>query len=262
MTISEKTFADRLGRGSRLLSAVELFEPDFAPADVDLAPASFGPYLDSLDATNLAVGEAIDVFRVAAGERVRFVRELKPLTTRIINYVKSNKAWNKHLPSLKSVADKLRGYRNKKVAPPRAGGDTEAQTRARQTGEQSFADIAGLFSRLVGALEKIEGYAPPAAEISLASLQVLATQLIQHNEDVPNAEQELKLFQKEQRCAPNTAKKARCGQRSAGSGCEGFGVLSRLWNTSNNTLMSNVTFTCSSFPDARGRFPRRQPPAR
>ncbi len=197
MPNTEKTFADRLGRGSRLLSAVELFEPDFAPADVDLAPAAFGPYLDSLETANLAVGEALDVFRVAAGERVQFVRDLKPLTTRIINYVKSNKAWNKHLPSLKSVADKLRGFRNKKVAPPGPGGDTEAQTRARQTGEQSFADIAGLFSRLVGALEKIEGYAPPAAEISLASLEALATQMIQHNETVPNAEQDLKLLQKE-----------------------------------------------------------------
>ncbi len=197
MTNSEKTFADRLGRGSRLLSAVELFEPDFAPADPDLAPATFGTYLDSLEAANLAVGEALDVFRVAAGERAQMVKELKLLTTRILNYVKSNKAWNKHLPSLKSVADKLRGHRNKKVTPPGPGGVTEAQTRARQTGEQSFADIAGLFSRLIGALEKIEGYAPTAVEISLTSLEALETQLKQLNEDVPNAEQELKLLQKE-----------------------------------------------------------------
>jgi len=197
MSNSEKTFADRLGRGSRLLSAVELFEPAFAPADADLAPASFGPYLESLEAANLAVGEALDAFRVAAGERTRIVKELKPITTRIVNYVKSNKAWNKHLPSLKSVADKLRGHRNKKVAPPGAGGDTESQTRARQTGEQSFADIAGLFSRLIGALEKIEGYAPTATEISMANLQALETQLTQLNEAVPSAEQELKLLQKE-----------------------------------------------------------------
>ncbi len=40
MTNTEKTFADRLGRGRLMLAAVELFVPPFAPTDEDISGGS------------------------------------------------------------------------------------------------------------------------------------------------------------------------------------------------------------------------------
>ncbi|MDQ3116446.1 MAG: hypothetical protein M3Q86_07520 [Verrucomicrobiota bacterium] len=70
--------------------------------------------------------------------------QIKDRTTRAVNYVGSNAAWEQYLPAVKQAADKVRNFRpSKKATPPPPDGTPPAKKR--MTGQQSYGDIEGLF---------------------------------------------------------------------------------------------------------------------
>ncbi len=109
--------------------------------------------------------------------------QIKDRTTRLVNYVGSNSAWDEYFPAVKMAADKVRNYRPKKKAetPPPEGTPAE---KKRMTGQQSYGDIDGLFEKVLEALKLVPGYAPAAAEIQLATLDTLKTDFRDANKNV------------------------------------------------------------------------------
>ncbi len=81
---------------------------------------------------------------------------------------------------MKPTYDKLRGYRAAAVKPP--ADDSKDEKKKAKVGQQSFADIEGLFAKLIKALEKVPGYAPPADELTLPELGALAADFGDKNE--------------------------------------------------------------------------------
>ena len=89
--------------------------------------------------------------------------------------MKSNPAWTKYLPGIKSLADKIRNSSARKAKPPGAGetpGSPLAKKRSK--GEQSFGEIDTNFDRLIAALGSVAGYAPTTADLTIANLTARA----------------------------------------------------------------------------------------
>jgi hypothetical protein len=189
MSNSESSFADRLQRGRQLDAAISGFAPPFAPADATLTPEAFGDFLDELNGMNQTVAGVEADWLATAAQRMALSGDIKSRALRALSRVKSNSAWKMNLPAVKAAADHLRGYRTPK---PKRPADGEGQVKSRSQGDQSFADIKGLLDKLVAALGKLSGYdAGAPADISIAGLAALATQLDGLNQLVAGKEQTL-----------------------------------------------------------------------
>lgn len=174
MPISETGFADRLGRGRLLQTAIAGFSPAFAPADTSLAAAAFATFLADLDTQITETGGLGSQYTTKVSERGEMVKDVKARVLRVLSFVESNSAWKKYARGVKSLANKIRGNRPKAPKPPAASetpGSPKAKTRSR--GEQSFAEIEENFRQLIALVQGITGYAPPATDLTAASLQTL-----------------------------------------------------------------------------------------
>ncbi len=183
MANTEQTFADRLQRGRTMQSKTAGFAPAFAPADASLLPPAFNLFIDDVEAANTAVASAVSAENNATTARKNLMLQIKDRTTRLVNYVGSNSAWDEYLPAVKMAADKVRNYRSKKKAgtPPPDGTPAD---KKRMTGQQSYGDIDGLFEKVLEALKLVPGYTPAATEIQLATLDTLKTDFRAANKNV------------------------------------------------------------------------------
>lgn len=184
MPNTEKTFADRLGRAQLLQSTIAGFTPAFAPADTSLNAANFEDFVTVLEAANVEVNDQRDTYATKAALRTDIVREAKTRAMQAINYVKSNSAWGRHFDTLKPTYDKLRGYRPAREVVPVEPPATAAEKKAIKSGQQSYADIEGLFGKFLKALGKVPGYAPPAPTITLAELNTFAASFSELNDQL------------------------------------------------------------------------------
>lgn len=69
-----------------------------------------------MESANTAVASAVSAENNATTARKNLMLQIKDRTTRLVNYVGSNSAWDEYLPAVKMAADKVRNYRPKKKA--------------------------------------------------------------------------------------------------------------------------------------------------
>lgn len=185
MADSEKSFADRLQRGRNLQGACASFVPVFTPKDADLASAPFNNFLSTVEAKNSAAGQADGSYSLMAGERFDLVKTIKGRVTESINYVESYAPWKTLAPKVRMIADKLRGVRPappKPVAEPPPGGP--APKPARNTGDQSYEDIAGHLDKFVAAIGLVPAYAPSAVALTVGSFGGQLSSLRNYNREL------------------------------------------------------------------------------
>ena len=185
MPVSEKSFADRLGRGRLMQAAIAVFDPPFVPAEASLEEAAFETFLDTLDTLNTETANLVTQYSNGVDEREVLVTDIKARVLRVLSFVESNAAWKKYARGIKTLADKIRGNRPRKPKPP-APSETPGSppAKARNKGEQSFAEIEENFEQLIAAVQGITGYTPPATAITVASLQTLSTNFSTKNSDM------------------------------------------------------------------------------
>ena len=176
MAQSETSFADRLERARQIHSATLRFVPAFAPADLSLAGAAFSTFLPNADAANLSVSNALIDWKDTVASRIKLLVELKARVLRANARVKSNPSWAIHVPTIKALADKIRGQRTPAPKPPKEEGAAPAVKR--EQGDQSYADIKNHLDQFTAALKKITNYDLNApVDITTASLSATASQL-------------------------------------------------------------------------------------
>jgi len=182
MPNEEKTFSDRRQRGVNLQTAVAGFSPAFAPADSSLTAANFLAFLNLLDTMNIDIGSLLGQYTTGVQQRMLMMADIQDRALRVLSFVRSNSAWAAFLPTVRTFVNKIRGYKPKRPAAP-APGETPGSTpeKKRNQGEQSFADIEDNFEKLIAALGSIPGYAPAAADLTIANLTTLATDFATKN---------------------------------------------------------------------------------
>ena len=176
MSISERSFADRLQRAVTIQTATAVFLPAFDPTDTSLEPAAFLTFIGTLETLNTEVGTLSAQYTTGVAQRTPMVADIKERSARVLEYVKSNSAWKAFLPGVKKFVDKIR---NNLAKAPKAPSPEETPgsppAKKRNQGEQSFGEIKDNFEKLIATLAAVPGYNPPAAELSIANLTTLAT---------------------------------------------------------------------------------------
>ena len=173
--VTEKSFADRLGRGRDMQAAIAGYTPTFAPADMSLTPVAFNTFLDSVAALNTAVANAEALWKNNAQARVTMVKDIKAKALRVLSRVKSNTLWKGQVALVKAAVDELRGYRLPRIKSPP---DVTPPVKTKPKGDQSFSDIKGLLDKVIACLAQVSGYTTGApAEITTLAMTTLATSL-------------------------------------------------------------------------------------
>jgi hypothetical protein len=194
--MGDTSFPDRLGRGRLMHAAIAGFDPQFAPADAALKAGAFNSALNDLETLNSETDDLVDQYKTGVRERTAIIVDLRDRAGRVLSFVVSNKAWSKHLPAVKSVVEKIRGNRAVTIKPP-TGAETAEETKKRKSGARSFTEMTAHLVRLIAAVKKISGYAPPAAELTIAQLQALHAALHARNLAMVDLDQETGMKQRE-----------------------------------------------------------------
>lgn len=129
------TYSDRLQRARQIHAATQGFTPPFAPADQTLTGDDFLAFLDNIEAANLAIANKLADWKDTVSTRSNLLAYIKARVLRASARVKSNPSWAKHVPTIKAIADKIRGYR---TTPPKPPTEEGAQTKAtREKGDHA-----------------------------------------------------------------------------------------------------------------------------
>lgn len=184
---SERTFQDRLQRGTELAAAVELFDPALAPVDPKFTLAALTAAVGTAETCNTAVETIRIPFTDSSSDRSALVKTVGPLVTQALAYVKSNTAWANRYEAVKDAADKVRGVRPPAAKPA----EPEPDAKKRESGERSYVEIAAFLISYINRLTGLAGYTPQDPKVGLAAFTTLWTDLDAYNKSLPGEESAL-----------------------------------------------------------------------
>ena len=107
----EKSFIDRAQRGHLLYTKITGFAVLFSPPNGNLNPANFGPFMTLIDQANEAVEDNKTLFSAAVTARRTQSLAAQKLMTQVVNFVKTNPAWEDSFPRIKQLCDQIREIR-------------------------------------------------------------------------------------------------------------------------------------------------------
>jgi hypothetical protein len=189
---SERSFEDRKQKALELKGAIESFTPAYDAEDAAFSVTALDAAITAATDANTAVDDAKQPWETAVVQRQDVVTTIMPLITQSLAYVASNTAWKSRYEAVKRAADKVRGFTKKKPKTPApTEGTGDATEKKREQGQRGFMEIAEFFRQYISRLTALAGYAPASANISLASLNALKTELDGLNISIPDLSQVL-----------------------------------------------------------------------
>jgi len=127
----------------------------------------------------------------AIANRQTVYEDLKPKTTRIINYLDILGLNDTTIKQAKSLNHLIQGYSKKKEKEQQKGGQLQ-EIETKSTSRQSYTQIAENFSKLLQLISTIPPYNPNTDDIKLAELTAYHTALVDATQQVNQTEAELK----------------------------------------------------------------------
>lgn len=236
MADSDKSFRDREGRATSLKDACATFTPTFAPADTSLNVTNFTTFIGQVATKNTLVEGKVATHSTAAGDRTALVVTVRDALTQALGYLESNKAWKSQAATARAIVVKFRGTRPPAApTPPPVPGETPAEEKKRSQGQQAYVELAAHLEKFIGVCTTTPGFSPPAAAISLSTLNGHLSAFKSLNGGISALEQQISVAQKDrfdlyftgEDCLKEkfqSVKKAVKGQ---------YGLKSSEWDTAN-----------------------------
>ena len=197
MAISEQSFRDRQGRATSLKDACAAFSVALAPADTSLTIANFTTFIGTVDAKNTLVEGLVASYTTNAGIRVALVLTVRDILTQALGYLESNKLWKAQAATARGIVEKFRGTKPPKPkAPPTAPGETPAEEKKRNQGNQAYVELAAHLEKFVGVCMGTPGFSPAAAEITASALSGQVSAFKNLNGGLSSLEQQISVEQK------------------------------------------------------------------
>ena len=138
--------------------------------------------------TELAnVTTAKNAFDTVTGDRQLTFEPLKPLATKVFNYLSVTDATSETIADAKTINNKLQGKRTGTTAenPPTEG---ENQNNTVSVSRQSYDMLTENFSALIDLVSSVPSYTPNETELTTTSLTAYLGELQTANTNVINAE--------------------------------------------------------------------------
>ena len=181
---SETGHARNVGNLQTLVNHCTGLGPVYQPSQNRLKLAALNPQLAVCQAANTAVKDPLIAYNGKVSLRKKRYEPLDKLITRLLSIFLLTEALEQVKDFAKTIADKIRGKKNKPPAVP--GQDPHS------TSQQSFVMLADNFETFIGILDAEPTYAPAETELQVATLQTMLTSMNTLNNETDLAHQLLK----------------------------------------------------------------------
>lgn len=184
---SEVGHAKNVANFADLIAYCIAYGATYNPSKTALQLTSLNTLLTSAQTELANVTTAKNAFDTVTGNRQAVFENLKPLATKIFNYLSVTDASEQTIADAKTINNKLQGKRAKTITqttPPEGGTAPNTVSVSRQ----SYDMLTENFSAFIDLASSVLSYTPNEAELTPASLTTYLEELQTANTDVINAE--------------------------------------------------------------------------
>lgn len=184
---SEVGHAKNVANFGDLISYCTAYGTIYNPPRPPLTILSLGTQLTSARTELNNVITAKNTFDTVTGERQLLFENLKPLSTKVVNFLSITGASQQIIDDAKTINNKIQGRRAGTVSknPPTEGGTPQNTV---SVSRQSYDMLTENFATLIDLVASIPIYTPNETELTVASLNDYLAQLQTANTNVINAE--------------------------------------------------------------------------
>lgn len=195
-TSTETGHAKNVANFENLILFCTGYSATYNPSKSSIKLTALNPQLTDARAAINDVTQKVTTFNIAINKRQDLFKNLKPLSTRIINALAATDASDKTIEDAKSFNKKIQGSKAKKkttdpiIIPPLggAGGGTPLpDPKTISTSQQSYDQLKEHFSKLISLLASEPSYTPNETDLQLATLNALLSDMQVANTNVSNS---------------------------------------------------------------------------
>ena len=186
-SVSEVGHAKNVANFADLISYCTAYGTTYNPSKAALQLTALNTLLATAQTELANVTTAKNTFNTVTGDRQLTFEPLKPLATKVFNYLSVTDAISEIIADAKTINNKLQGKRTGTTAenPPTEG---ENQNNTVSVSRQSYDMLTENFSALIDLVSSVPSYTPNETELTTASLTAYLGELQTANTNVINAE--------------------------------------------------------------------------
>ena len=186
-SVSEVGHAKNVANFADLISYCTAYGTTYNPSKAALQLTALNTLLTSAQTELANVTTAKNTFNTVTGDRQLTFEPLKPLATKIFNYLSVTDASVQIIADAKTINNKLQGKRTGTTAenPPTEG---ENQNNTVSVSRQSYDMLTENFAAFVDLVSSVPSYTPNETELTTVSLNNYLIELQTANTNVINAE--------------------------------------------------------------------------
>ena len=186
-SVSEVGHAKNVANFADLISYCTAYGTTYNPSKAALQLTALNTLLTSAQTELANVTTAKNTFNTVTGDRQLTFEPLKPLATKVFNYLSVTDAISEIIADAKTINNKLQGKRTGTTAenPPTEG---ENQNNTVSVSRQSYDMLTENFSALIDLVSSVPSYTPNETELTTTSLTAYLGELQTANTNVINAE--------------------------------------------------------------------------
>lgn len=186
-SVSEVGHAKNVANFADLISYCTAYGTTYNPSKAALQLTALNTLLTSAQTELANVTTAKNTFNTVTGDRQLTFEPLKPLATKVFNYLSVTDAISEIIADAKTINNKLQGKRTGTTAenPPTEG---ENQNNTVSVSRQSYDMLTENFAAFVDLVSSVPSYTPNETELTTASLTAYLGELQTANTNVINAE--------------------------------------------------------------------------
>lgn len=165
----------------------------FSPNNDDIKLPALQNLLTNAKGELVNVNQKLSEYSIKVGERKEKYKDLKKLTTRLVNALAASKTTERNIENAKSLQKKIQGIRASSVAPPppSEGNAPITEVKSNSVSQQSFGQLSEHFSKLIILLQSEPNYNPNEIDLKIATLSTLLADMNTSNTNVMNAANEI-----------------------------------------------------------------------
>ena len=186
-SVSEVGHAKNVANFADIIAYCTAYGTTYNPSKAALQLTALNTLLTSAQTELANVTTAKNAFDTVTGDRQLTFEPLKPLATKIFNYLSVTDASVQIIADAKTINNKLQGKRTGTTAenPPTEG---ENQNNTVSVSRQSYDMLTENFASFVDLVSSVPSYTPNETELTTASLTAYLGELQTANTNVINAE--------------------------------------------------------------------------
>lgn len=186
---SEVGHAKNVANFADIIAYCTAYGTAYNPSKAALQLTALNTLLTSAQTELANVTTAKNAFDTVTGDRQLIFEPLKPLATKVFNYLSVTDATSETIADAKTINNKLQGKRaGTTIENPPTEGEGENQNNTVSVSRQSYDMLTENFASFVDLVSSVPSYIPNETELTIASLTTFLTNLQTANTNVMNAE--------------------------------------------------------------------------